>query len=163
MAKIKELLKKYEEIIRYLVFGVLTTVVALGTFFGVLWVGTFFFHDDMGNPTNALRAFANVLKWIFAVLVSFYTNKKWVFFDEAKGAKNVFRQLVGFAGSRVATLVLDMIVYFGMLLILGLVGYIGSWIFTTDFVAKMTAEVVVVIANYFLSKIFIFKKDKKQK
>lgn len=163
MEKIKELIKKYEEIIRYLVFGVITTVVALGTFFGVLWIGTFFFHDEMGNPTNGLRLFANILKWIFAVLVSFYTNKKWVFFDEAKGAKNVLSQLAGFASSRVATLLLDIVVYFGMLWILSLIKYVGFWLFTLDFVAKMTAEVVVVIANYFLSKLLIFKKDKKLK
>lgn len=163
MNKLKELIKKYEEIIRYLVFGVITTVVSLGTFFGVLWIGTFFFHDEMGNPTNGLRLFANILKWIFAVIVSFYTNKKWVFFDKAKGSKNVFRQFISFAGSRVATLLLDLAVYFGMLWILELASYTGVWLFTPDFVAKIVAEVVVVIANYFLSKIFIFKKDKKQK
>ena len=83
---IKKLINK--ETVTYLVFGVLTTVVALGTFFGVLWIGTFFFHDEMGNPTNGLRLFANILKWIFAVLVSFYTNKKWVFFDETKVTKH---------------------------------------------------------------------------
>ena len=161
MNKIKELLKKYEEIIRYVVFGLITSVVALGTFFTVLWIGTFFFHDEAGNPTNGLRLFANILKWIFAVLVSLYTNKKWVFFDKAKEKKTVFRQLVSFAGSRVATLLLDLAVYFGMLWILGAAGYAGFRFFTPDFVAKMIAELVVIIANYILSKLFVFKKDKK--
>lgn len=161
MEKIKELFKKYEEIIRYLLFGALTTVVSLGTFFTVLWIGTFFFHDEAGDPTNGLRLFANILKWIFAVLVSFYTNKKWVFFNEEKEKETVIRQLVSFAGSRVATLLLDLAVYFGMLWVLKAASYTGAWIFTSDFVAKIVAEVVVVITNYFLSKFWIFKKKEK--
>lgn len=161
MEKIKELCKKYEEIIRYFIFGIITTVVALGSFFLILYVGKIFFHDANGEPTNALRLVANVLKWIFAVLVSFYTNKKWVFFDKEKDKKKVFKQLVNFSESRVLTLVLDLAVYFGMLWLLGLAQYNGIWLFTKDFVAKMTAEVIVVVANYFLSKIWIFKKPQK--
>ncbi|MBR6742603.1 MAG: GtrA family protein, partial [Clostridia bacterium] len=67
-------------------------------------------------------------------------------------------QLVEFAGSRLLTLLLDTAVTFGTVWILEAVSYEQFWIFTCDVIAKIAAAVLVTIANYFLSKFWVFKK-----
>ena len=72
MEKIKELYIKYKEIINYLIFGVLTTVVSLIVYY--LSVFTFL------NPENAFELqIANILSWIAGVAFAYFTNRKFVF------------------------------------------------------------------------------------
>ena len=93
-----ELYKKYKEIINYLIFGVLTTVVSLATYY--ICVFTFL------NPENPVELqIANIISWIFAVIFAYVTNRKYVF--ESK-EKNKVKEATKFVGSRVFTLILDM-------------------------------------------------------
>lgn len=137
--KISELFKKYREIIAYLFVGGLTTVVSLGTYY--LAVCTVL------NPDNALQLqIANIFSWVCAVAFAYFANRKIVF--ESKN-ENKLKEATAFVSSRVATLLMDMAIMFLCVTIL-------KW---NDKVAKLIVQVVVTIANYILSKIFVFKKS----
>ncbi len=154
------------EIAVYLLFGVLTTAVSMGTYFGVLFAGEkllFISPDD--KIFNVVRVVAEVLQWLLAVLFAFFTNKKWVFTD-ADDSVSTTQQLMRFSASRLATLGVDALITFGTVWILQGVGYdeksvLGIAI-SADLIAKLLASVVVVISNYVLSKLFVFKKKDPQ-
>ncbi len=141
MQRIKELAIKYKEIISYLIFGVLTTIVSLGTYYGSVY--TFL------NPNDGFQLqIANIISWITGVLFAYITNRKFVF--ESK-EKNKIKEASKFVTSRVATLLMDMIIMF-----------IGvTTLKFNDKIIKLVSQVLVVIANYLLSKIIVFKKEDK--
>ena len=135
-----ELYKKYKEIINYLIFVVLTTVVSLATYY--ICVFTFL------NPENPVELqIANIISWIFAVIFAYVTNRKYVF--ESK-EKNKVKEATKFVGSRVFTLILDMGVMWLGVTILGF----------SDKIMKMVSQVLIIIGNYIISKLFVFKKEK---
>ena len=159
MKALKNYFNKHKEIIMYLIFGVSTTLVGLGSYFLILNLGIAIgFTNADGDPTNLLRLVAQILHWVFAVLFAFFTNKKWVFEEAKELTTSTAFQLVEFAGSRLLTLLLDTVVTFGTVWILEAVSYEQFWIFTCDVIAKIAAAVLVTIANYFLSKFWVFKK-----
>lgn len=139
--KIKELYIKYKELINYLIVGVLTTVVSLGTYYGC--VLTFL------DPQSAVQLqIANILSWIAAVTFAYFTNRKYVF--ESKNS-NMVQEAVKFYASRLSTLGMDMIIMF--------VGV--TWLGFSDKIMKLVVQVVVTIANYVISKFLVFKKEEK--
>ncbi|MBE6558639.1 MAG: GtrA family protein [Ruminococcaceae bacterium] len=164
----KKLFEKYREIIMYLIFGVLTTVVGFGTYFLIMAGAEHLMGLPMDNETSgtyiAVYMVAQVVQWVAAVLFAFFTNRKWVFTDADKSEGSFMRQLVLFAGSRVASFLLDLAVTYGCTLLLAL------WIttppvilgiaFTPGVIAKLVAAVLVIIANYVLSKLIVFTKKK---
>ncbi len=169
--KIKELCKKYREIILYLVFGVLTTLVGWIVYFAVLFI----MKKAMGIPSDVtdggryLVAYtvAQVIQWIAAVLFAFFTNRKWVFTDADKNAP-MLPQLGTFALGRVLTFGLDYIVtYFGgmglaaLLPMLNSVDFIGREWNINEIAAKVVAAVIVIIGNYVFSKLLVFRKKNK--
>ena len=156
--------EKLREIVSYLIFGVLTTVVGMGTYFGILLLGEHALHISPDSAEfNAVRVVAQILHWVFAVLFAFFTNKKWVFVD-AENDVPIMTQLLKFAASRLATLGLDTVITFGTVWILQALAYqtfsiIGIPI-SPDLISKIAASVVVIITNYALSKLFVFKEKK---
>lgn len=141
MEKIKELYKKYKEIINYLIFGVLTTVVSLVTYY--ICVYTFI------NPEEAVQLqIANVISWFFGVTFAYITNRKFVF---ESNEQNKIKEASKFVTSRIATLLMDMAIMF-----------IGVTLLKfNDKIIKIVSQVVVIIANYLLSKIIVFNKGEK--
>ena len=94
----KELYLKYKEIINYLIFGVLTTVVSLVTYYGLTLT--------ILNPDKALELqIANIISWIAAVTFAYFTNRKWVFENKEKAN---LKEASKFYLSRVSTLLIDM-------------------------------------------------------
>jgi putative flippase GtrA len=164
----KELFNKYREIIMYLIFGVLTTVVGFGTYFLIMAGAEHLLHLPMDNETSVtyvtVYVIAQVIQWIAAVLFAFFTNRKWVFTEADRSKGSFWRQLVLFAGSRVASFLLDLGVTYGCTLLLAL------WIvtppvilgiaLTPGIIAKLIAAFLVIIANYVLSKLLVFRKAK---
>ena len=140
MEKIKELIKKVctKEVILYIVFGVLTTLVSLVTY--KLCVVTFL------NAENALQLqSANIIAWIVSVAFAYVTNRKFVF--ESKNS-NKLQEASKFVTSRIATLLMDMLIMF-----------IGVTLLKfNDGIIKLISQVVIIVANYVFSKIFVFKK-----
>lgn len=164
---LRRIYAKYSEIINYLLFGVITTVVAMGIYFLVLYIGKQYMSDT--DPMfYYVRLTAQVFNWISGVLVAFFTNRKWVFKGYEKGVRAAWNQFLGFCVSRLGTLGLDTAVTFGLVLVLQHGGYqswrvplIGLQI-NADFIAKLVASILVVITNYVISKLFIFKKNDKK-
>lgn len=170
MAKIKALYKKYEEIIKYLIFGVLTTLVGWIVYFVLLWALKAAFGIDAGDTTSvkyiAIYTVAQVIQWIAAVLFAFFTNKKWVF-TKAETEVSTVSQLIKFAGGRVITFFVDYLVtLFAAMGIASVisgstaVSFLGREWNMAEISAKVIAAVIVIICNYIFSKIFVFK-DKK--
>lgn len=136
----KNIYIKYKEIINYLVVGILTTIVSLGSYY--ICTNTFL------NADNAIQLqAANVISWVFAVIFAYFTNRKYVF--ESKNP-DVKKEFIKFVGSRITTLLMDMFVMFITVTLLEF----------DNRIAKLFSQVIVTIGNYVISKFFVFKKNK---
>ncbi len=158
----KKLFNKYREIITYIFFGVITTLVSFAVYFGIL-----LFAENVGgiSPTetrfNAIRLVAQVVQWVAGVLVAFFTNKKWVFNASGTSRKETASELLKFSISRLGTLGLDTVLTFGTVWILNALNYVPFKFvltFTADLWSKIVASIVVIISNYLISKFIVFKK-----
>lgn len=141
LEKAKKIYKKYNEIINYLIVGALTTFVSLIVYYGCVY--TFL------NPNNPLQLqIANILSWIAGVIFAYFTNRKYVF--ESKN-KNKLQEATKFVSSRIATLLLDMLIM-----------WTGVTLFCfNDKIVKIISQFFIIIGNYILSKLFVFKKADK--
>ncbi len=137
--KIKELMHKYEEIIVYLIVGVMTTIVS--------WAACFIAERFWLDASNDLQNFLiNTIGWVVGVVFAYPLNRQWVF--RSKNPQ-VIREFIGFAGSRLSTWILDILIMWLTVNVLSM----NYWI------AKICiSAVVVTILNYVFSKILIFKK-----
>lgn len=137
--KIKKLIIDNAEILRYLIVGVLTTAVSLGSYFILV--------RTVLNPESAKQLqLANVISWFLAVLFAFFANRKYVFRSKEK---DVISEIGKFFASRIGTLVVDMAIMFLLVTVLKM----------SDVSAKLIVQVVVLVLNYVLSKIFVFTKN----
>ena len=141
MEKITELYKKYKEVINYLIFGVLTTVVSLIVYYASVY--TFL------NPDNAIQLqIANILSWVAGVTFAYFTNRKYVF---ESNEKNKIKEASKFVLARVTTLIMDMIIMW-----LGV-----TVLHCNDKIVKIISQIVIIVSNYIFSKLFVFKKESK--
>ena len=126
--------EEFKELVLYAVFGNMTFVISIGAYaiFNVLF------------GINEL--IANALAWVFAVLFSYVTNKKWVF-KVATPTKTALVQIFAFFSGRFITLVIEEAIIF---IFITLLDYPSMWV-------KLAAQVVVVVLNYVISKLFVFK------
>lgn len=132
------LIKKYEEFIRYIVIGVLTTIVSLVTYY--LLVYTVF------NPKIPLELqVTNIISWIISVTFAYFTNRSFVF---KRDNKSNFKEAVEFYLSRISTLFLEMLLMYLLVTVLHF----------NDKIIKLVAQIIVILVNYFLSKFIVFKK-----
>ena len=139
---IKKMYTKYKEIINYLIFGVLTTVISLIVSYGLTYT--------IINPDNALMLqVANIISWIAGVLFAYFTNRKYVF--ESKNTNKV-REFTSFVAARVTTLLLDM----------AIMGIGVTVLHGNDKVMKLISQVLVIVGNYMLSKVFVFRKKEEK-
>lgn len=167
MEKIKAFYRKHKEIILYLLFGAVTTVASLTACYLTLKLGVTFIHDENGEPNELLDILASTVQWIAGVAVAFVTNKKWVFTQADKGFASTVRQLLKFSGGRLATYFLEVGVNLGAIALFEALGYISVdvWGFslTSRLWAKLISSVVIVITNYFISKLIVFRKRNTEK
>lgn len=125
---------RYKEQLLYLFFGALTTVISIGVF--ALFTKVI--------PCDELVA--NILSWILAVLFAFLTNRTWVF--QSAAGESFGKQMVSFYLGRVATLLIEE----ALLLVF------VKWLLWDGMIVKIAAQVIIVVLNYVISKLFIFKK-----
>lgn len=136
--KIKELCKKYEEIIIYLIVGVMTTIVS--------WAAAFLGKLLLDVDVSWQNTLNNTISWMVGVLFAYPLNRKWVF--KSKNPK-ILKEFLGFASSRVSTLIMDIVIMWLTVNVIGM----NYWI------AKIfISSVIVTIANYVFSKLLVFKK-----
>lgn len=146
MQNIKELYLKHKEIINYLIFGVLTTVVSLVTKYLLL-----FTILDASNPVQL--QIAVITSWILACTFAYITNRIWVF--ESK-SKNIIKEMFKFYTSRIVTLGLEMLILFVFITVLKLDSDVWVIVWT------LVAQIAVTIGNYVLSKLIVFKKKEEK-
>ena len=138
----REILKKYREQISYLVVGGLTTAVSLLTYY--VCTKTFL------NPEIPLQLqTANVISWICAVAFAYVTNRRYVFRSRAE---NKVQEAAKFVLSRVTTLLMEMAIMWLGVTALGI----------NDRIVKLVAQVIIILANYVLSKLMVFRKKEKE-
>lgn len=137
MEKIRDLLKKVlkREVILYIIFGVITTLVNLVSFY---IMNTIFRWDE--NVSNFIAI-------IIAVLVAYLTNKDLVFHSEAKNIKEKLIEFWKFILGRAATMLIE----FGG-------GFLLFKLPIPNIITKLVLTVIVIILNFFISKFFAFKK-----
>ena len=146
MQKIKEIYFKYKEVINYLIFGILTTVVSLAVKYLLLF--TIF------DASNAIELqVAVIISWIAACLFAYITNRIWVF--ESK-SKKIIKEMITFFVARLSTLGLEMLIMFIFVTALGLNSDIWVIVWT------LVSQVLVIVGNYILSKLIVFKNKKKE-
>jgi len=134
----KELYFKYKEIINYLIFGFLTTVVSLLIYYVLVFT--------ILNPDNAFQLqLANIASWIAGVTFAYITNRKFVF---ESANQNKTKEATQFVLARLTTLVLDM----------AIMGIGVTWLKFNDKILKLVSQVLVIVLNYVFSKLFVFKK-----
>ena len=150
----KDLFNKYKELISYVFFGLLTTVVS---------VGSFKIFDSLLGERNYLLT--NIISWILAVIFAFFTNKLWVFDSKTWRIKTVIKEAVSFAAARLFSLGVEEI---GLWLLISVIGLsaVNFTVFSFDingnFIAKIIMQFVVVVLNYVFSKFVVFRKNKKK-
>ena len=130
------LYQKHKAVLLYLLFGGLTTVISIGTF----WLG----HSVLQLNEH----FANVVSWVLAVLFAFLTNRVWVFSAPTDNAKAFWKQLFRFYGGRLTTLAVEELLLFVFITVLKINGM----------AVKVGAQIAVLILNFVVSKWFVFKK-----
>lgn len=164
----KKLFEKYRELIVYVIVGLLTTVVAYGVRFAVLYplaaVLSLSLDDNGDIRVGVLRTVAISIGWVAGVIFAYFTNKKFVFRDKVSEKKAVIRQFFKFVASRVGTYFVEwgIGVLVPMLLIsCGFAGFRFVIDIDADMMATLISVVVVTVLNYILSKLLVFKKEKK--
>lgn len=141
---IKRLFSKVlnRETISYLVFGVLTTVVCLVSYELIKLLLT-----GGGELSTLQMNIANVGSWIIAVAFAFVTNKFFVFQSRSVSFKTLMKEIPSFVGARLLSLGFEIV---WMNVTVGL-------LHINDSVAKIGAQIGIVVMNYVFSKLFIFK------
>ena len=132
------LMKKYQSLISYAVFGVLTTVVNIVTY------SICYNRMGIGNTPS------NVIAWILAVAFAYVTNKLWVFDSKSWEFQVLKREILAFISCRLATGVLDIVIMFVCVDLLGMHAML----------MKILSNVLVIVLNYVFSKLIIFKKNR---
>ena len=145
----------------YIIFGVCTTAISFLTYYLFRWI----FPDENSVPSwlrwifNITAVFGTesnttlpvILSWICSVTFAFITNRIFVFQSSTKKA-GILRECVMFYLSRLFTLLVDLVIMF---LLVDLTG-IQNGIY--EFAAKVISNIVVLVLNYVLSKVFVFRK-----
>ena len=138
MKKLREFIIRYYDLLAYLFFGGLTTVVNYIVFFCCrqLW--------------NVPLEISNVIAWIVAVAFAFATNKPFVFKSHDWSAKVLWPELTSFVGCRIGSLIVES----------GLLSLTVRLLQWNETAMKLLVSVLVVILNYFGSKFLVFAKKK---
>lgn len=134
--KLKALFLKYREMILYVFFGGLTTLVNYAAYF------------ILTRLFGAEYVLSNIAAWFLSVLFAYGTNKIWVFASKTHGGAEWLREILLFFAARLFSGVLDTLILFVFYDCLGI----------SDIPVKIAGGVLVIVINYLLSKFIIFKK-----
>jgi putative flippase GtrA len=128
-------MKNKKEVISYLVFGILTTLVNIISYGYLTKIG----HIDYRLATT--------IAWFLSVVFAFVTNKLYVFNSKSFDIKTLTKEFFFFTFFRLLSYITDLVIMVLMV----------EWLLVDDLISKILANIIVVIFNYFASKFFIFK------
>lgn len=137
MEQIKKLIRKFctREVISYLIFGILTTVVNIVV--SLLLESVFHLEGNLSSTIGIIAC----------ILFAYFTNRKWVFTSIASTKKEKLSEFGKFILGRMVTMVIEMAGFFLLYTVLSL----------PFFISKCSITVLVIILNFFISKFFAFK------
>lgn len=138
-AKLKALVLKYRNILIYIIFGLVTTVV------------NYLVYLPLYNFLEISAAISNMLAWFVAVIVAFFTNKPFVFQSNDWSLKTVIPEMFRFFAMRVASGLTETVIIFVTVDICHWNGNI--W--------KIITSILVIVLNYIASRFFVFHKNEK--
>ena len=132
-----DLYMKYEEIILYLIVGFLTTVVNVVV------------YAILAKTIGLHYMISTIFAWIAAVIFAYVANKQIVFKSKKNNKKELIKEAYEFFKFRIISLGMEVILMYVLVSLLAF----------NDIISKIFVNVVVIIANYIFSKLFIFKKS----
>lgn len=128
--------KKYKEALLYLFFGGVAVFLNLFLFAGIAYV----FHiNELLN---------NIICWVICVLFQFFTNRTWVFEHSVTGMAGFLKQMTEFFSGRFLTLVIEEVI----------LAVFITWLEFNTIAVKLMAQIVVIVLNYVISKVWVFRK-----
>ena len=127
--------KRNKEVLMYLLFGGLAFFLNIGLFAAI-------------DTTGINELINNVICWVICVLFQFFTNRTWVFEGYVENNVDFIKQMASFVGGRVATLIIEEFLLVIFITCLGM----------SAVIVKLSAQVIVIILNYVISKLIVFKK-----
>lgn len=133
LVKLYPFYQKNKSVLLYIFFGGLTTVVSIGSF-------------ALCNTVFAINELiANAISWILAVAFAYITNRIWVFNSNATG-KALIKEIIAFFGGRITTFFIEELILLVFV----------TWLRFDGLLIKTSAQVLVLVLNYFISKILVF-------
>ena len=132
---------KNREVVLYLLFGFLTTVLNVIVFAGCV------------RLLNFGILVSNVFAWIISVLFAYLTNRRFVFDSRASSAIDIIKECLVFFAGRIGTGIFDIIAVYIVVEIL----------LFNDIITKIVVNFLVVVFNYLISKFLVFKRENKDK
>lgn len=139
--KVIKLIKRYEEILKYLIIGILTTVINYIVF--VILV----------NSAKIEMHTSNIIAWIVSVIFAYFTNKLFVFESKSFKLKVLTKEILTFGIARIMSLLLEEAILYIFVNLLSM----------NKLIIKLIANIIVIILNYILSKFIIFKNKEKER
>lgn len=150
----KKLIEKYKELILYVIFGGLTTLVNFASFK--------IFNMILGEENYLV---SNVIAWFISVIFAYVTNKIFVFGSRSWNFKIIGKEIFSFFTARIFSFAIE---EFGLYALVDLLGFdkyridIFGFVLGGKMISKILLAVIVVILNYFFSKLVVFRKKKKE-
>lgn len=160
----REFYRNHKEIILYFVFGIGTTIISMVSYYLVrvifpdeesvpVWLAWIFnITSVFGIESNT--ALPVIISWFLSVTFAFLTNRVYVFHSRVKSVGGFILEALRLYASRIATLFVDLLIMF---LLVDLPGIQNA---LYEFAAKIFSNVIVLIINYILSRVFVFRKKK---
>ena len=159
-----EFYKAHKEIVLYFAFGIGTTIVSILSYY----LCRVFFPDKESVPgwlqwvysitgvfgIESNTALPVIVSWFLSVTFAFLTNRVYVFGSTANTFGKFMLEAIRLYATRIATLFVDLLIMF---LLVDLPGIHNA---VYEFAAKIFSNIIVLILNFILSKVFVFRKKK---
>ncbi len=153
---LKKLYDRFEELIVYIYYGVLTTIVNTIVQFGMEF-GLLALTPWSANVENFI---STTSAWLVAVVFAFYVNKVFVFKSEAKEFKKLMWEFWTFISGRLVTWGMTvLIMQFATLFYVREDGSKNIWVYAVFYFLQ---QVIITLSNYFISKLIVFRNKNKK-
>lgn len=133
--KVKNLLLRYWDVLSYLIFGVLTTIV------------NYLIYLPAYNLLGFSAALSNAIAWVVAVTFAYLTNKPFVFKSHDWSSRTVIPELTKFVSCRLASGAAETLI---LLVSVDIMGWNGN-------IWKLVTQFLVLVMNYIGSKFLVFR------
>lgn len=138
--KVIEIIKKYKEVIKYLIIGVLTTIVNYVIFIILV------------NAIKIEMHTSNIIAWLISIIFAYFTNKLFVFESKSFKVEVLIKEILTFAMARAFSLLLEEAILYIFV----------NRLEMDKLIIKLIANIIVIVLNYVLSKFIIFTDKKKE-